>query len=624
MDNSKIITTLAMLKAQSDMGFDYIEIFVPFIIHLIKINGYREIDINVIKSDFEREYGLVIPYYGIKTILRRCKTRGYIIQNNGQYFPNNEKIISDDFSFESNSQVLKINQLINDFEVYVQNQFASKTLSKDDCEKLLISFIRDHGSDILYSSENHSTIPEINVSKENYFIVSKYLEFLISSNSQLFEYLLDFSMGQSLADIIICEDFEKYSFNLSKLKCYLDAGIIFYLLGTDGEARQSVYQELIDALNKSGAKLFIFQHTYEEVSSILYSCAKWIDNPNFDYGRANRTMLFFIENGYHKSDAELFVAKLDTILKNNCIEVVEKPLYEIDSRFQIDEKALSDKMREIYQERSKNDRADLVNPETLERDIKSIYSIYKLRRGAQPKTLKDAGHIFITTAKSFAYAVSMFEGEFLDKFTIKSCITDEFISTIIWVHNPQKYIEINKKKIISDIYAALKPSKRLLKQYLHQISILRNDKSLSEEQYYILKGNKASMDLLSEKTLSDPDNFTSKTITDILIDEKEMARSEYLAEVDSHNKTKEEVIEKEKRISIIERNIRKISKYFSYIPASFITFVILLPILFSTPWIIKLSLVICSVLSIWGLGVTALRKRIEEKIAWFIQRVIGA
>lgn len=416
MDNTKIISTLAMLKIRSDLGNDYIEIFVPFVVHLIKIKNYEEIDIQTIKDDFEKEYGLIIPFYGIKTILRRCKTRGYIIKNDYKFFPEKTKIISDDFSVESEGQRHKTEQLINNFSQYVKDNYPDKKISKEESELLLISFVRDHGSDIVYSSENRSTIPEIKVNKQNYYIVCKYIENLIEKNLTIFEYLLDLSIGQSLADIIICEDFNNYSYNLSKLNCYLDSGIIFYLLGTGGEKKQAVYQELIDAIHHCGAKLMIFNHTYEEISVILHSCITWIDSPLFDPAKANRTMLFFIENGYHQSDAEMFVAKLDSVLSKNNIEVVERPPYENDTINQIDEKKLSDKMREIYQERSRGDRNDLINPDTLDRDVKSIYSIYKLRKGAQPKTLKDAKYIFITTAKSFAYAVSKFEEENIEKF----------------------------------------------------------------------------------------------------------------------------------------------------------------------------------------------------------------
>lgn len=614
MDSKKIITTLAMLKTRSDSGMDYIEIFVPFIVHLIKIKNYQELEISIIAEDFKSEYGLIIPYYGIKTILRRCKTRGYVIKDNYKYFANKEKILSDDFSVESNEQKNKIDQTINDFNQYVVDNFPEKKFLKQDCELLLLSFVRDHSSDIVYSSENISTIPKIDVDKQNYYIVCKYIEHLITKNLTIFGYLLDFSIGQSLADIIICEDFNNYNYNLSNLNCYLDSGIIFYLLGTGGDKKQEVYQELINSIKGCGGKLFVFRHTYEEISIILGSCVKWIDNPALNLDRANRTILFFLENGYHKSDAEMFVAKLDTVLKNNDINIVEKPSYETETTFQIDEKSLRDEMQKIYQERGGWGKNDLVNPETLDRDIKSIYSIYKLRKGSQPKTLKDAKHIFVTTGKSFAYAVSMFEEKFLEKFTIKSCVTDEFISTIIWVHSPQKYKEINKKKIVSDVYAALKPTKALLKQYLYQIDLLKKEKNLSEEQYFVLRGNKTSIDLLSEKTLTDPDNFSTKTIGEILMDEQQKAREEYINEANNHRKTKEELGEKTFKIEKMECRLKRISMGISFVPAVLVAIGLLLPIFFSSNWILKISCICAFLLNVWGLGITSLRKKIEDYI----------
>jgi len=96
---NKTISSLAFLKANWDrFGQDYLENFVPFIVTLINRKKYKAIDIPSIRRDFEKEFGLSIPYHPMISILNRTKKRGYIAKTGQDIFvPDNQKVIEDDF-----------------------------------------------------------------------------------------------------------------------------------------------------------------------------------------------------------------------------------------------------------------------------------------------------------------------------------------------------------------------------------------------------------------------------------------------------------------------------------------------------------------------------------------------
>ncbi len=187
---------------------------------------------------------------------------------------------------------------------------------------------------------------------------------------------------------------------------------------------------------------------------------------------------------------------------------------------------------------------------TIQRDIKSISAVNKLRGRKKPNILKEAGYILITTNSSLAYANKCFEIEEYGKnFFIPVCLTDIFIGTLIWLEQPSRVEELNKKKIIADCFAALKPNRILLKKFLDEVETLRKNQEITEDDYYLLRSSSLVRESLTEKTMGDTDNFVPKTSLEILSEIKRDAYKEVEEEKKRHMVTKDslerEIEEKE-------------------------------------------------------------------------------
>ncbi|MBM4351742.1 MAG: hypothetical protein FJ106_17845 [Deltaproteobacteria bacterium] len=71
---SNTIISLALLKVNWDqLKKDYLENFLPFIATLCMKKGYAEIDIHRVCSDFKTEYGLIIHYHPMISVLDRAR-----------------------------------------------------------------------------------------------------------------------------------------------------------------------------------------------------------------------------------------------------------------------------------------------------------------------------------------------------------------------------------------------------------------------------------------------------------------------------------------------------------------------------------------------------------------------
>src|SRR3989344_5588147 len=123
-EHSKTIASFAILKSNWDSkGKDYIENFVPFVVNLAFKNSYEQFDLIGLKKDFEKEYGLVIPLAPLTEVLKRAKKRGYFIQRENVYIPVNGKVDDSSFSFASQEQERKLNQVADALRKFVGEKY---------------------------------------------------------------------------------------------------------------------------------------------------------------------------------------------------------------------------------------------------------------------------------------------------------------------------------------------------------------------------------------------------------------------------------------------------------------------------------------------------------------------
>jgi len=569
---SKTLVSLAIIKVNWDKyKKDYLDNFLPLLSTLFVKKNYSFIEetnegISKLTEDFKNEFGLIIPFHPMISILNKAKKRGLINKNELKFLPTDE-IYKYDCTDKMDEQAKNYEKVIKDFVEFSKQSFRIE-LSTEDAENTLLYFLKRHDLEILFATYEKSTLPEVRTSKQNLFIFSKFVQSLyITENYSLFKMFLNVVIGHILANVVLYgaefKDFVEPK--LKELNIYLDTRLILRLLGTEGKEIKDIYISLLKDFKTQGLNLFIFSHTYEEIMSILQGCLTWIEKPAYDSAKASITLKFFKSQGSKESDVELFINSLDNVLNRNDIKKVGRPNYSDYSQYQIDEKKMQDIIMDVY---NYNPEFQLQTDEktyTIQKDMCSISAIYLLRKGQKPANIKQAKHIFVTTNSSLAYATKRFETEieYGEGFYFPACVTDTFIGTLIWLRNPNKAVEISQKKIIGEIYSALQPSEELVKQYISEIEKSKESGDITEDDYILLRDSQVAKELLSERTLGDPERFTPKTPNEILDVIKSEAYTKYQQEKTRHEKTKkklEEEREKEKtRSERLDKRAEKVA-----------------------------------------------------------------
>lgn len=565
---SRAISSLAVLKVLWDhYKKDYIENFVPFIATLINRKDYKEIRIEQICKDFEEEFGLKIPYYPMITILNRATKRKIIKKQFGKFVPVKDNLINYDFTDVSRKQISKQNEVLRKFKEFCKEQY-DEDITDEQAEKSFISYLKNHDLEILFATQEKSSLPNVTSSKHELFLINKFIEYTYETGSDIFDFIVEIAIGHILANAIFYNmELKKFEGKLKNIHFYFDTRFILRLSGVEGEARKKAYSDFIKILNQQEAALFIFEHTYEEISGILERCRKWINNPGYDPSKASITLKYFIEQGYTESDIDRFLSiKFPGTLSLYSIKVIEPPDPDQYRHYQIDEIKLHDYIADIY------NIEEWEKDFTIQKDINSISAINRLRRNGRPRSIREAKYLFITTNSALAFANRKFEISQLNNgndFWIPACSTDVFIGTLIWLQSPSKTLDINKRKIIADAYAALQPDNTFLKKLVSESERLMKDGKISEKESYVLRTYVIARNLLMEKTKGEPDNFNEYTLLEILEEIKREGSKEfeekYLLERKKRKDTEEKLEKEEVFKQIVEKRVNKLSKTISWV-----------------------------------------------------------
>lgn len=544
----RTLLSLAIIKGNwEENKKDYIDNFVPMVASLAIKKNYDEIspnDLNRFRDDFTEEYGLKIPINAFVTIFNRAVKKKIFKKDYGKYLLNSKTKEKHDFSINSSDFKRKFAKVISSIIKFRDDNKYEVEVQDEDIEQALLSFLKDHDLDILFASKDKSVLPNnVKPNKKVKYLISRFIIFAEKEEPDLFQFLLDISVGHALACAILYSKPNSFSGKIRNLNIYLDTPLILSLLGYHDKLQKAAVEEFVKILKEEKVNLFIFDTTRDEIDSILGDCQRWLERGNYDISKASRILRYCHQNNINSSDVELTIVNLDSILQGFDIANRRAVDPNENKEFQIDEIKLKGIIQERYQNNSfYRERNDY----SIDRDVKVLSKIYKLRRGDRPRNIKNCKELFVTSNSSLSFASKIYEDSKTNSsFTIPACLTEVFLGTLIWLQSPQKTKNLNMKKFIANCHAAIQPSEELISRYLHEVEKLKDGGQITNDECYLLRTHRASLNLLAKESMGDADAFDDSSIEEILnsmMDEIKREEKEKLnREKEEHQETKNEL-----------------------------------------------------------------------------------
>ncbi|WP_433050463.1 hypothetical protein [Dactylosporangium sp. CS-033363] len=528
---SKLVA-LAILQVNSDTNrTTYMDNFVPFVSHALAGLGGHADGYAPLSTAIRQQFGLHVPEGAIRSIVDRMRRKNMVVGTAESIDfvggpPNGlDKATSE---FERKERVF-----LRTFREYAAQRTI--TVTDEQATAALLRFVETHGVNILrerigtahpdpgqevvpadpepvpdgdaadvLDDELVEPEPPEPAADELDVALALFIRQLIDDDDPLAEHVIAWVQGMMLSSSLYQGDEVIKPFENATV--YLDTRVLFRALGLSGEEFKNATLPTLELAKSAKAKLGCFAHTIEEMQDILYAIAMTMRSAR----RAEQIQEVerYIFSRPELTDRDVFRLsdELPDLVTALGVEVVDKPTYE-EYQYQTDEDDFRTVIRQTIGPKMRETAVD--------RDIDSITSVYRLRRGATMRSLERCAALFVTTSSGLVRAARLHFGT--KHREVPLAMVESRFQTTVWLKNPIKVdASFPRAQVIAHCYAALQPTEFLWSAYLSKIDEFTRQRKNPEADFIYLRYSESARDALMDLTLGNPDLLTQESLMRIL------------------------------------------------------------------------------------------------------------
>lgn len=511
---NRTITSYTILNYFSEKGISQIDLYVPFACKCINKNASQTVSIEDLKKWFSEEYGLSKIYQGVfVSLLKKMTSLGILSLGGGCYNINKQQLIKEIEKFHEIDNSSSIEELCQKLILFSKENFGVE-FSIEETQNGILRFLENHDGDIILDEKGliDRVARQTEKSKKLNYILSKFIIWSKDNSSETFQLFKNIAKGHALSSLLSMKGVCNYVGKMSGVTIALDSPIIFNLLSLNEKVNFDMSSELLGILKKQGCDFIIFKQHYQEVLQTFNSTIHLLYTKDYSLDKASRLLKYAVRNNLSASFLKSKRELLDSILSKWNISICEAP--SIPNRYsEIDSVKLNELLMKRYLDN--NVEIDDNKRKTIENDVDVISYIYRMRGNSPASNLKNCNAILITTNTALAYASKHPELSNVCH-SIPVCMTDVFLSTILWFCYPDTSSDINEKVLLSECYNNLSLSDEILHRFYSEVKELDASTPISEEIMLNINTSRMVQELLESKTFNETSLYTDKTTAEIL------------------------------------------------------------------------------------------------------------
>jgi hypothetical protein len=526
---SRAISSLALLKVNSDRGTDYIDNFVPFVAECLRKSPHDLISISELQGSLKAEFGLDIPQGPLRTILDRAVRRGMAERDQRVYRRRAEALTRSSFQEDRDRAVREENALVRRLITFSGARLGTDW-SEVDAENALLHYLADRGGSLLASASAQIplSLPDKSPSNAQY-VLSAFVRHLNDEDPEGFGYLTTAVKGSILASVLYFDDLGSVTRHFQRLDVFLDTTLLLQALGRLGPERQTASRELLILAQDLGARLRCFRDTLQELDGIhrftAYSLRFRGPGKKELWGAAE----YLVGAGYSASDVDLMAEHLERDLRDMGVSIVERPAHVV--ALTVDEVELASRLKALVRYSS---------DEPMQHDLDALTAIHRLRDGRAMPKIENARAVFVTTNTSLARAaVGFFRDEYGVRQFAPVCMADHQFATLAWLKKPLRVPDLPTKYVLADAFAGLNPPEGVWRDYIKEINKLESRGGIAAEDYYLLRYTPAAKEALMGITVGGSRPLLEGSVPEILARVRAAERADVQRRLDEERAAKD-------------------------------------------------------------------------------------
>lgn len=500
------LISLAVLKVNWDQrGKDYVDNFIPFVAEGLRRCPQDHVAVSQLQQVMKDSFGLVIPQGALNTLLHRSERYGYVRRDRGVFVRVLDAIPAT-YAAERERVARQQRALIEKLVAFCK-QRHSLDWSAEEAEDALLGHFQRASTPILAAALSGTPLPKPKGDVKNAgFLVSSFIVDLNERDPTGFGFLETVMKGYMLATALFLQDISKANQKFHDLEVCVDTRLLLRALGYEGDGLRASAQELLTLLYKMNVSLSCLDVTLDEIRRVLEAAAHTLR----DRRGQNRQTLFsvyehFLSIGATPSDVESIIARLEHSLRSLHVRVRPRPEHTI-------ELGLNERKLEALIE----EEIPMIRLDAKRHDVDCLTSIHRLRKGRTYSDIERSRFIFLTSNIPLARAAARFVRDEYEFPIAPLSVNDHMMATLAWVKNPGYVADFSKNRLIADSYVALSPSNELWRRYSDEVARVRDNGSISDDEFQLLRYSIVARRALMDATLGNAEAFTEGTVKEVL------------------------------------------------------------------------------------------------------------
>lgn len=499
------ICNTAVLRSGAMNNKSFVSLLERLVVTLIEYKNYSEFTKDSLLDDFVNFYMLKVTKLMLGEVLPELIKKQIIKKKPKEkdiYYAIKEKIASLNYLKEYESFLIEKDAFVDRFISFSKQE--GLLLDKEEAEDALAAYIEDSVFSLGIGTNHDEDISGIND-----YVLYRFLNYIKKDEQSFYLIYKNLVMGRVLATFVVDNSKSPSVVDsvFDEVNVFLDSGFIFNLLGLNSYSTTEEYIELISTLKNLGARLYVFDHVYNEIYNIIESSSMWIGSNYYLPSKSSKATEFFLSNKYSKEDIDEYLNTLNTKLEYYGIK---KYLVEIDYN-QPDFLYEANIKKMIQDEYLASGYLDNTKDKTYDIDAKSIYAIHKLRKAKPAKTIQDAKFIFVTTNRGLARVANKYNKSQFDGKNIAYALTDSFMGVLLFFTCNTCNTDFGERFLIPAVYHAFEPNKELIKKMEKVLEEMKDKGMISEADSISWKTNNALKGFVVDITSNCSSNFDETT-----------------------------------------------------------------------------------------------------------------
>lgn len=537
------LTSLAMLKVHVDQGHDYLDYLRPFTLQVLVDHQPNPVTDMGIRDYIRSDFGIEIPARAVQVVLRRL-AKIYPLKKQDGVYQLAGAIPDPRINIQKANAERHINAILAGLQEFSKST-AKPIANEDEADVAIQTFLSQFDVQCLKAYLRGTAIPNIDGHHNAHIVlVSKYVLALQKSDPERFDSFLVVVQGHMLANALLCPYIQSAPKSYHGVTFYFDTPLLVRLLGLEGAIKADSIKDLIDLLITLGGNVAAFEHSRDELESVIKGASNHIDSLK---GRGPIVMEAR-RQGTTKSDLLLLAGQINEKLKKVKVDIKFAQKYVAE--FQIDELEFSGLLEEDI---------SYANPHAKDYDVNSVRSIYVLRENSTPQNLEKCKAILVTCNTAFAKAAFQYGLRHEQSREVSTVITDFSLANLAWLKAPMGAPSIPMREVLAFSYAALQPSQPIWDKYLAEIEKLEKIGTITARDLQLLRSSQLAQEELMSLTLGEEDSLSEQTISEVLSRVTEEIRRDekekLVAEKEAHVKTQADLDKERNEKSGIQQRL---------------------------------------------------------------------